>query len=64
MEKNDRVLYMDVAKGIGILMVMLAHNRLELNLISRICVGCHMPLFFIVGGGCVCHHVSIENSTG
>lgn len=50
MDKDSRVKWLDVMKGVTILMVVLGHARLELNFISRLCVGTHMPVFFFIGG--------------
>lgn len=50
MESSKRVSWIDIVKGIAILMVVLGHSRLEINFISRICVGAHMPVFFFLGG--------------
>lgn len=55
---KGRMSWADISKGIGILMVMFAHNRFEMNYASRLCAGCHMPLFFILGG------VILKVSTG
>lgn len=50
MTENNRIEWLDVFKGITILLVVLGHSRSEMNYLSRICVGCHMPIFFFVGG--------------
>lgn len=50
MAENSRIKWLDVMKRITILLVLLGHSRSEMNYVSRICVGCHMPIFFFVGG--------------
>lgn len=50
--RQSRVEYFDIAKGIAILCVILAHFPVpEIpDLLSRICFSFHMPLFFLVSG--------------
>lgn len=47
MEKN-RINYFDIAKGIGMLCVILGH--LSLSAINMVVFTFHMPLFFIISG--------------
>ena len=47
MEKN-RIIYFDIAKGIGMLCVILGH--LSLSAINMVVFTFHMPLFFIISG--------------
>jgi fucose 4-O-acetylase-like acetyltransferase len=52
---TKRVDYYDIAKGIGILMVVLGHSQnlcKPLNILSAIAWSFHMPLFFILSGMC------------
>ena len=49
MEKN-RINYIDIAKGIGILLVMLGHLLDSDALLKTAIYSFHMPLFFIVSG--------------
>lgn len=44
-----RVTWIDTAKGIGILMVMLGHNYLDWKFVFW-CYSCHMALFFFLSG--------------
>lgn len=51
---KERVTYMDMAKGVGILLVILGHEA-DLPLAARQFVtSFHMPLFFILSGMAVC----------
>lgn len=50
MAENNRIKWLDAMKGIAILLVLFGHSRSEMNFASRICVGCHMPIFFFCGG--------------
>ena len=45
---NQRIEYWDVAKGLGIICVMLGH--LGCNQIDRVVFTFHMPLFFLISG--------------
>lgn len=48
MEKNGRIKYIDIAKGIGILCVIIGH--MGWTLADRIIFPFHMPLFFLMSG--------------
>ena len=51
---KERVTYLDMAKGVGILLVILGHEA-DLPLAARQFVtSFHMPLFFILSGMAVC----------
>ena len=52
MEKiqSQRKVYLDIAKGIGILLVVLGHCPLVYNPLKQWIYSFHMPLFFFVGG--------------
>ena len=45
---NNRLYYMDIAKGFGILCVIAGHMGNEI--INRFVFSFHMPLFFLVSG--------------
>lgn len=49
MMKNSRILWVDIAKGIGILLVLIGHIS-QNQYISSFIYGFHMPLFFIISG--------------
>lgn len=47
---NKRIDWIDALKGIGILLVMIGHCRPEMNIVGRLCTGCHMPIFMFAAG--------------
>ena len=49
---SKRIAYLDVAKGIGILLVMLGHNYVKASLpgMEKFIFSFHMPFFFLVSG--------------
>ena len=49
---SKRIEYLDIAKGIGILLVVLGHNDFEVisAFIQRLIYSFHMPLFFFLSG--------------
>ena len=49
---KERLLYIDIAKGIGILLVVLAHNNLAgyAPYLYHVIYSFHMPLFFFLSG--------------
>lgn len=47
-----RLDWIDIAKGIGILLVVLGHSRLNTGFAARWISSFHMPLFFILAGLC------------
>ena len=52
-DKNKRLDYLDVAKGIGILLVILGHCQLgRIGEMHSLIYSFHMPLFFFVSGVC------------
>lgn len=57
--RNERLLYIDIAKGIGIILVVLLHiifssDRFSaLSYIRNYIYAFHMPLFFIISGYCL-----------
>lgn len=53
LDKNKRLDYLDVAKGIGILLVILGHCQLgRIGEVHSLIYSFHMPLFFFVSGVC------------
>lgn len=48
-EVTKRIEWIDTAKGIGILMVMLGHDYLDWKFVFW-CYSCHMALFFFLSG--------------
>ena len=48
MEKQDRIEWIDVAKGIGIILVIMGHT-FQLDLVTPL-YAFHMPLFFFLSG--------------
>lgn len=51
-KERSRIQYFDVAKGIAILCVILAHFSVPdiPDLLHRICFSFHMPIFFVIAG--------------
>lgn len=49
---KERIEYIDIAKGIGILLVIAGHLFAYRGPISRWIFSFHMPLFFILSGIC------------
>jgi len=49
---TKRIAYLDVAKGIGILLVMVGHNYIKASLpgLGKIIFSFHMPFFFLLSG--------------
>lgn len=54
MEKK-RLEYLDMAKGIGIILVVIAHSTFTSASVQAFITAFHMPLFFIVSGMLLCH---------
>lgn len=48
--ETRRIEYIDIAKGIGILLVVLGHNALVSRFSLRLIYSFHMPLFFFLSG--------------
>ena len=46
---NNRILWVDIAKGIGILLVLIGHVS-QNSYISSFIYSFHIPLFFIISG--------------
>lgn len=58
-DNNKRLDYLDVAKGIGILLVILGHCQLgRIGRAHSLIYSFHMPLFFFISG--VCFLISIH----
>lgn len=49
-----RLDYLDLAKGIGILLVVLGHASLKNEYITAYIYSFHMPLFFVIAGMLIC----------
>ena len=49
---SKRIAYLDVAKGIGILLVVLAHNYVRISVpdVGKFIFSFHMPFFFLLSG--------------
>ena len=49
---NKRIEYLDIAKGIGILFVVLGHNHIkdEYPIVYQVVYSFHMPFFFLLSG--------------
>ena len=47
---NNRLPFLDIAKGIGILMVMYSHSLYNDAMIMTYVSGCYIPLFFVISG--------------
>lgn len=43
---SERMIEYDIARGIGIMAVLLGHSKIGVNLIYAF----HMPLFFVISG--------------
>lgn len=57
---EKRNTYLDVIKGIGIFLVVLAHVS-ESHSITRVIYSFHMPLFFIISGYVYGKYNKVEN---
>ena len=49
---NQRIEFLDLAKGIGIILVVIGHSISSDNLIGKWIYSFHMPLFFLISGMC------------
>lgn len=58
MKENTRKDYLDIVKGIGILLVVVGHLQLD-NVVRNFIYAFHMPLFFYVGGALYMHKTTI-----
>lgn len=47
---GSRIVYIDVAKAIGIMLMVLGHIHFDVYYFDRMVYAFHMPLFFIVSG--------------
>jgi len=50
LDKKKRIGYIDIAKGIGIILMIIGHMPLKNEYISNFIYCFHMPLFFIISG--------------
>lgn len=48
--ENSRISYLDVAKGIGIILVVMGHTGFLKDAVSKYIFSFHMPLFFVISG--------------
>lgn len=55
MTKSNRIDYLDIAKGIGILLVIIGHIPYVSEPVRQYIVTFHMPLFLIISGMLICH---------
>ena len=53
--KNKRVTYIDIAKGLAILCVIIGHTTqyIDIGIINPFVFSFHMPLFFVLSGWCM-----------
>lgn len=63
MTKRERIDYLDIAKGIGILLVIIAHIPYVSEPIRQYIVSFHMPLFFVISGILIFHTRKEQEST-
>lgn len=54
--KSTRLEYIDIAKGIGLILVVFGHLFSYNGELSIIIFSFHMPLFFFISGYCFCPH--------
>ena len=52
MNSNNRIEYLDIAKGIGIILVIIGHCISMKSYMGRFIYTFHMPLFFFIAGLC------------
>ncbi len=50
MTENERIEYLDIAKGVGILLVIIGHVELVAAPVRQYIASFHMPLFFLISG--------------
>jgi len=60
--KNKRLDYLDMAKGVGIILVVLGHSTYCNQDLLTIISSFHMPLFFIISGMLIMHKREEEKS--
>lgn len=63
MTKSNRIDYLDIAKGIGILLVIIGHIPHIGEPVRQYIVSFHMPLFFIISGILIFHTWKAEENT-
>jgi len=59
-ETKDRNVAFDVAKGIGILLVVLGHLMSRNNTANKVIFAFHMPLFFVLSGAFVGKYLHLD----
>lgn len=52
MKEKVRIAWLDAAKGIGVILVVLGHCVVKTNYLHKIIFSFHMPLFFLLSGYC------------
>ncbi len=62
MTKSNRIDYLDIAKGVGILFVIIGHIPYVSEPIRQYIVSFHMPLFFIISGILICYTKTYQGS--
>ena len=60
--KTRRLNYLDMAKGIGIILVVIGHSGIASNKLVTWISSFHMPLFMIISGMILYHNNEIEQS--
>lgn len=50
MEQKKRLDYLDVAKGLGMILVVMSHTTEQFRFQTDLVVGFFMPLFFVASG--------------
>lgn len=53
--KKERLTYLDMVKGIGIILVVMGHSQFLNEQVRIVITSFHMPLFFCVSGMLICH---------
>lgn len=48
--KKGRLQYLDMAKGIGIILVVIGHSTFENETLMSVIASFHMPMFFVISG--------------
>jgi|GEM_PF-686992 len=53
-ESSNRIEYLDIAKGIGIILVIMGHSGFLFDNLKTYFFSFHMPLFFVISGMLLC----------
>ncbi len=59
MDQNNKIVWLDCLKGLGIVLVYIGHNSNSL-LLTKYIYSFHMSLFFIISGYLSCRHMHIS----